>query len=165
MCRQFPRAEGRLLLKSQTGARITYREDIPISLSRDRWKWSLGQFHMAELQTQDYLLLREQASKVWARGGGRGHDLAHFTSLGTYYVPGLSEGHDQVNMYCSPGDYRLATLLDYETELKFREVCARHCPPLPPKASPHPHPSLLAILPGPGARPSPTASEIPHVEG
>lgn len=66
--------EGRLLLTSQTGAHITYREDIPISLSRDRWKWSLGQFHMAELQTQDNLLLREQASKVWARGmRGRGH--------------------------------------------------------------------------------------------
>lgn len=40
------------------------------SLSRDRWKWSLGRFHMAELQTQDYLFLREQSSRVWAEGWG-----------------------------------------------------------------------------------------------
>lgn len=63
------------------------------SLSRDRWKWSLGRFHMAELQTQDYLLLREQSSRVWAEGwGGGGGTLCgptHFTFLGTYDVPGL----------------------------------------------------------------------------
>jgi hypothetical protein len=41
---------------------------------------------MAELQTQDYLLLREQSSKVWAGGLGRTmgrtmHGLIQFTSL------------------------------------------------------------------------------------
>lgn len=35
---------------------------------RDRWKWSLGQFHVTELQTQDYLLPREQASRSCASG-------------------------------------------------------------------------------------------------
>lgn len=38
------------------------------------------------------------------------------------------------------------------------------CPPLSLRASPHPTQSLLAIPPGPGARPSPPeASEIPNV--
>lgn len=38
------------------------------------------------------------------------------------------------------------------------------CPPLPLRASPHPTQSLLAIPPGPGARPfPPEASEIPNV--
>lgn len=27
------------------------QEDIPSSLGRDRWKWSLGRFHITELQT------------------------------------------------------------------------------------------------------------------
>lgn len=66
---RFLRCEGRLLQKSQIQAHMSQgREDIPSSLSRDRWKWSLGQFHITELQTQDYLLPREQANKAWASG-------------------------------------------------------------------------------------------------
>lgn len=66
---RFLRGEGRLLLKSQIQAQMAQcGEGTPSSLGRDRWKWSLGQFHISELQTQDYLLPREWASRSWARG-------------------------------------------------------------------------------------------------
>lgn len=65
---RFLRCEG-LLLKSQMRAQMSQGgEDIPSGLGRDRWKWSLGRFHITELQTQDYLHPREQASRSWASG-------------------------------------------------------------------------------------------------
>lgn len=163
---------------SDASTNVIGQEDVPGSLSRDRWKWSLGQFHITELQTRDYLLPREQASKAWA-SGEHGPNMHVSYLLGTYCVPGPEPGSGRdykVNpthssfweLMINSGD-SLAVVSRLwgwaEIQVGARGTFAKHLPTT--VSHPAPCTSLcictLAILPGPGEMPSPLGgSESQH---
>lgn len=136
------------------------RKTVSAGFCRDRWKWSLGQFHISGLQTQDYLLPRGQASRAWASGeGGLAGHVSY--AMGAYCVPGSGRdkkvnpiglflgAHDEwgrqtgcwnwaVRLGRDPGDRSGAFAKDLSTTVSHPAHSASFCP------------CILPILPGPG---------------
>lgn len=79
---------------SDLSPRATGQEDIPSSLGRDRWKWSLGQFHITELQTQG-LSPSQGADQQGLGQWGAQPDRACL--MGAYCVPGPEPGSERAD--------------------------------------------------------------------